>query len=93
MNVVKSSRIRLPVRTIPPFRIFAQQMDSARKLCANRLCHRDRGRQPVGPRNDNPKFRLSACHRLELPISSKNPNAQEFKLQGIFKLRASWVPK
>jgi hypothetical protein len=49
-------------------------------LRTKRLCHRDRCRQPVGPRNDNPKFRLRACHCPELPISSKNPNAQEFKL-------------
>ena len=52
----------LPLRVLPPFRFFPQQMNSARESLAQSVCCHQRVRQSVRPRNHNPKLWL-VCHR------------------------------
>jgi hypothetical protein len=54
MYLVELLGIRPPVCALPPFRIFAQQTDSARKLRPQRLRRRNRRRQTVRSGNYNP---------------------------------------
>jgi hypothetical protein len=66
-----------------------RRKNSAPAACATAIAVGNRS----GREMTMPKFRLCACHCPELSISSKNPKAPEFKLQGIFTLRVSWVPR